>query len=103
MIMLVNYYINYFCLTKLNETIFTRFKNVSSPCVVSPSLTEVNMALPVSTTKTVTPLDTSVTNITTDIDDLDAELELDLENVKLDDNIDTSVSILFYMQKLVWW
>ena len=30
---------------------------------------------------------------TIDIDDLDAELELDLENVKLDDNIDTSVSV----------
>ena len=28
------------------------------------------------------------------VEDLEAELELDLENVKLDDNIDTSVSTL---------
>ena len=31
-----------------------------------------------------------------DVDDLEKELELDLENVKIDDNIDTSVSTLSF-------
>ncbi len=45
---------------------------------------------PKTTTAAAASQDDSATNI---VEDLEKELELDLENMKIDENIDTSVSI----------